>query len=124
VGVVQGEFLRDCATEGDAEDVDAGEAKRVEEVGDMASQSGHATREDPRWGFAGAGGVEGDGLDAVPVEGSLDRVPHLDVAAQSHDQQKWRSLTADADPYEVSIHPRVRAESAVRHRHVGHRRWT
>ena len=72
---------------------------------DRARERAHATREEPARRLADARSVEGDRLDAGARERLLERVPHLDIAADAHDEQQRRPLAADggADTKPVDI---------------------
>ena len=78
-------------------------AECVEHVGGLGGEAVHPQRDEARWGVTGAGRVVGDGLDAAGVERPLERVPHLDVAAEAHDEQQRAALAANRDPDEVPV---------------------
>ena len=101
--VAQRELLRHTTAEGDAEDVGVGQAERVEEMRSLAGESVRAQRHEPGRRVAGARGVVGDRLEAAGVELALERRPHLDVAAEPHDQQDRRSFARDGDPQQVPV---------------------
>ena len=98
VRVAQGQLLGDAAAEGDAEHVGVGQAEGVEEVGGLAGEAVWPQRDEPGRRVPGPGRVVGDGLEAPGVELALQRVPHLDVAAQPHDQQDRRAVAAGRTP--------------------------
>jgi hypothetical protein len=43
------------------------------------------------------------GLYLVGIEGSLERIPHFEVAAESHDEQEGPALAPDSYPDEMAI---------------------
>jgi hypothetical protein len=89
----------------DAEHVDRLVAERADEVVDGARKAAHATGETPARRLPDARRVEGDRLDAGAVERPLERLPHLDVAADAHDEQQRPPLAADggAKAYPVDL---------------------
>ena len=101
--VGQGQLLGDGTPERHAEHVGVGVAEGVEDVGGLAGQPVHALGDEPWRRVAGARRVVGDGLDAAVGEGPLERVPHLDVAAEAHDEQQRAALASDGDPHEVPV---------------------
>ena len=122
------QLLRERTAEGDAEHVDRLVAERADEVVDGARKAAHATRATPARRLPDTWRVEGDRLDAGAVERPLERLPHLDVAADAHDEQQRLPLAADGGPnaYPVDIdevdapgHPPLSCSSrhTVRGRH-------
>src|SRR5207248_1585406 len=59
-------------------------------------------------------------LDAALVECPLERIPHLDVAAQPHDEQQWAAFAAHGYPDEMSVHADEVEDPCCR----AHARWT
>jgi hypothetical protein len=92
------ELLGEDAAERDAQDVDLILAERVEQPVHRPGESAHASGEPVRAGAAGTGSVDGDGADPPAVEGVLERCPHLEVAAEAHEQQQRLAGTAYRDP--------------------------
>src|SRR6188472_2165063 len=72
---------------------------------DGERQAAHATWATPARRLPDTRRVEGDRLDAGTVERPLERMPHLDVAADAHDEQQRPPRAADggADTYPVDL---------------------
>jgi hypothetical protein len=117
VGVAQGQLLGDTAPERHAEHVGVGQAEAVQEVGGLAGEAVWPQRDEPGWRVPGSGGVVGNGLEPPGVELALQRVPHLDVAAQPHDQEDRPAVAADGHPQEVPVDTGEGAQPR-------HYRWT
>jgi hypothetical protein len=64
-----------------------------------------------------AGGVVGDRLDAAGVQCPFERIPHLDVASETHYQQQRLPVPADRDSEQVAVDPNECGEAL-------HRKWT
>jgi hypothetical protein len=110
--------LRHGTAERDAEHVGVGETEGIEDVGGLARQPMHAERDEPRRRFAGARCVVRDGLDPTAGEGAFEGVPHLDVAAEAHDEQEWAALTRGGHPDEVAVDAHEREDATRRWCHV------
>jgi hypothetical protein len=113
VRVGQRQLLRHGTPERHAEHVGVGEAEGIEDVGGLAGQPVHALRDEPRRRFAGARRVVRDGLDPPADEGAFEGVPHLDVAAEAHDEQEWAALTRGGHPDEVAVDAHEREDSTA-----------
>ena len=105
------ELLRNGTAERHAEHVGVGVSEGIEDVGGLARQPVHALRDEPRRRFAGARRVVGDGLDPAADEGAFEGVPHLDVAAEAHDEQERAALTPGGHPDEVAVDPHERQDA-------------
>jgi hypothetical protein len=93
-----GQLLGQRAAEGDAEHVEPPVPERTGQLVHRAREPGHPPGQPVPAGAAGTGRVDGDGLYRARVEGLLERRPHLDVAADAHQQQQRPAGTADRDP--------------------------
>src|SRR5918995_615854 len=87
-------------------------AESVEQVRGLPGEPGHALGDEPGRRVPGARRVIGDGLESVVVEGPLERVPHLDVPAQAHDEEQGPPLASDRHPHEVAVDQYEREEPA------------
>src|SRR5262245_7832274 len=124
VRVAEGKLLSHRAPERDAEHVGVRVAERVEQVGRLAGQARHPLRDEAAGRVPGARRVVGDRLDAVGVEGPLERAPHLDVPAEAHDQQQGWSIAPDGHSQQVAVDLDEREEPVgLVGRNAGHR-WT
>jgi hypothetical protein len=104
VRVPHGELLRHPTSEGDADDVGLRKPELVEEVHCLAGEAMRTQRHEPRGRVAGARSVVGDRLETAVVELACERRPHLDVPAETHDEQDQVALTGHDDPQQVPIH--------------------
>jgi hypothetical protein len=103
MGVPQRQLLRHAPAEGHPDHVGVGQAEGVQDVGGLAGEAVRPQRSEASGRVPGPGRVVGDRLEAEVVELALQRVPHLDVAAQPHDEEHRRALTADGHPQEVPV---------------------
>ncbi len=101
--VAQRELLRDTPTERDAKHMSIRQPKLVEEMGGLTGETVRPRRYEPRRRVAGARGVVGDRLKAANVELALEWRPHLEVAAEPHDQQDRRAVAGDRHSQQMSV---------------------
>jgi hypothetical protein len=92
-----GALLGDGPAEGDPEDVEVGVAECGDDTGNDAGDRGHPVRQRPSRGCPDTGCVEGDRLDPVGEQLTLEWLPHPTVATQAHDEQQWAPLASDGD---------------------------
>ena len=98
------ELLGHGTSERHAEHIDAIERERVDEAGGLAGESTHAPGHQPGRGCPRSRCVVADRLEATADQGALQRIPHLDVSPEPHDEQQWSSLTLDRHPDQVIAH--------------------
>src|SRR5262249_4222709 len=93
------ELLGDDAAEGDAEDIDAVVAERVERPHHRPRDAGHPLRPAVRAGFADPRRVEADHLYAAHGQFPLERGGEVEACPEPGDQEQGRSRSAYRGAY-------------------------
>jgi hypothetical protein len=78
-----GEFLGECAAEGDPKQIYGGVAERIQDADNQARQGRHPHGLRGERGSAGSREVDADGLDGRGPQRLLEGLPHLQVRADA-----------------------------------------
>jgi hypothetical protein len=109
------QLLGEDAAERDADDVDAVEPERVQDVHQCPGETGHAARDAVGRRLAGAGSVQRDGLVAQRVDGPFERDRQLEGRADAREHEQGAAGASHGRAHAHAVH----VEVTDRHLDVG-----